>query len=1110
MNEIKINMFVRCSIDNESIENPREFALGKVIDLNEFSKECIINFYDVNNIRVYYPNIPISLKISTSELRRCKIRIGAIVEYQQKKYIVKEFEENPNNDGYYYYYIASQTNDDIILVSENLLIASFNDDEYSPINQLIGYEFQNPVWFFGRSIVSKTNQIIENSMYGFKILAGCKIFLKPHQMSTIMRCLQEEKCRYMLADEVGLGKTIEALSVLKILISYRHNLNVLIVVPDALVEQWKTELCFKFKLFEGNNINDNNITLLPVSRLMSIETYRYNFLIVDEVHNLISNSMFYYKILSLSKSCEDILMLSATPIQQRKDEYYKLLKLIQPHKYECISKEDVFNLLNIQRKINRYIYDIFCSLDDYIEIIEESENQHNDDTEEIFEEIMDSFGKIIDIVIIDDKLSKLIQSIDYNSNDFGIEKIKVALSILCETYQLEKSIIRNRKNLEDINERQLVDIKYSIEEENNSFEFLTYRELSNFLESLDYSVEDFNKYYKPLIYSFFSSSRAFITQLKYIENVEISIPNTLKENALNWKFYEDMCINDIQSILEENFEDNQCRLVNIINYIDQEAFDKKILLFTDFSETFELYKEALIKYFGINSCCFFKNGMSSDELELNVYRFQTDKNYKIMLSDKTGGEGRNFQIANAVIHIDIPLNINDLEQRIGRLDRIGRKKNQPVISVVAYSYADNYHSIEEDLFNIWNDGINIFKLSQNGLEIIMNDIDNMIINGISSNFKYGLSNILNDIKNSVNENKQTIKEERSFDIARYKYSNINKQVERTIRLYSNNETQLFSNSMMSWAKLTGFHADIISNNVVRFTKTSFSTKSAQNTLFVPPNMKKIIENKTNILQNHIRELNGEKVTTQNNDYIQGTFDRNLAISNDYLHFFAPNDEIFDSIIDNAIHSYKGRCCAFSYDAYFNWLGLIFIWKINPNETLLLQNHISSLRINKYRGFLSGEQIITVFPISNPNNLDDSTVIREFENIVNVDNINDIKLLVEHLGKRTTINNDIRRKYGISNIEWFMKKYPYDIWKNMVLDGYKHCKSTAIKKFSKKSNIVGLKEELYTLKSSKIADSFYNNSLMQIENLEDITEIILKAFKTPKIILDAVCYGRFLK
>ena len=83
--------------------------------------------------------------------------------------------------------------------------------------------------------MSKTVKVLDNSVFGFKELAGCKIFLKEHQLRTIMRCLQEKNCRVMLADEVGMGKTIEAASVLKVYTMHNSR-----PIYDELVKnRWK-------------------------------------------------------------------------------------------------------------------------------------------------------------------------------------------------------------------------------------------------------------------------------------------------------------------------------------------------------------------------------------------------------------------------------------------------------------------------------------------------------------------------------------------------------------------------------------------------------------------------------------------------------------------------------------------------------------------------------------------------------------------------------------------------------------------------------------------------------------------------------------------------------
>lgn len=89
---------------------------------------------------------------------------------------------------------------------------------------------------------------MNNATYGFRVLAGCRAFLLPHQISTVARCFETMPVRYMLADEVGLGKTVEACSILKILANEKKDLGVLIIVPGALASQWKNELHYKYSL----------------------------------------------------------------------------------------------------------------------------------------------------------------------------------------------------------------------------------------------------------------------------------------------------------------------------------------------------------------------------------------------------------------------------------------------------------------------------------------------------------------------------------------------------------------------------------------------------------------------------------------------------------------------------------------------------------------------------------------------------------------------------------------------------------------------------------------------------------------------------------------------
>ena len=1078
-------MFVRCAIDNE--EYARDYAMGKVKSINDFSELVGVEFYDITGVGVFYPK-PENKQYSMDCVSHCKIRNGVTVQYKRKKYVIKDGRIN-KNDGLYYYYMKSE-DDAIEYVPEAVLECSYNDGFVRPIEQLKQYEFQNPMWFCGRSVVSKTMHIINNSLYGFSEIAGCKIYLKTHQLRTIMRCLQEGVCRNMIADEVGMGKTIEALAVLKVFLKDNHKAKVLIIVPDALIEQWRTELAYKFKILEGKDVNGNDICLAGMSKINNL-LFDYDFVIADEVHKYLQDSFMFRSLLSLSRRTRNILMLSATPVQRRQDEYKKLLQLVQPSKYTSMTDEKFSELLELQGDVVRRVHEALEDLDSYLEEIEDSDNEHTEDTEDVFEDVMDSLERI-NKLINDDVFGDICEKIEYDSDDFGVGKIQGAIAYVCENYQFEKSIIRNRRNEdEDYNEREVVEIPYDMQTNFNNTEYTLYKELAAWIEIQNLDYDSFVGKYKKLVSAFFSSATAFES---IVSNGEYNVNNEILQLAKKWKQEEQFTIKKLSSYMEDP-TDYLSRINNIVDYIDQEAYGKKVLVFTNFDETFGLYREIFEKYFGKEHCAFFSKNMDTDERELGAYRFETDDNYWILLSDETGGEGRNFQNADILVHIDIPWSANDLEQRIGRLDRIGRKYGKSVTSVVCYSQ----ETLEEDLYKFWNEGIGIFTKSQSGLEIIMNSMDEKIIRAVCNDFKYGLIGIIEEVEKELLDLKEIIKRERYFDVAEYKYQTINRLMDDTREMYVTNEKQLFADAMMRWSSLSGFNGSRRGENMIRFDASSFSLKSAYNSLFVPPDIRLMISDRINQLQNRVRSMNGERIMHGDVNYVQGTFDRQFGLENDYIHFFAPGDAIFDSIVKNAIGSYKGTCAAFACNADIDWKGFVFIWAVYPDEFSLIEQGISTHIIDKYRGFMPIEQFQCAISLKEQDSITEENVLKVFNYLISSESVNRKKF--QHLGSRSGLR---------PNIDLFTEMYPQEKWERIVDYVYTEAAENAKKKIGSKlkKQLSMLKIELMRSTAAKKATSnFYKGS--DDKRDEQINDIILKCFSRPKMILDSVCYVRMI-
>lgn len=194
--------------------------------------------------------------------------------------------------------------------------------------------------------------------------------------------------------------------------------------------------------------------------------------------------------------------------------------------------------------------------------------------------------------------------------------------------------------------------------------------------------------------------------------------------------------------------------------------------------------------------------MPIEEVELNAYRFQSQEECRILLCDYTGGEGRNFQCADYIVHIDLPWDASAIEQRIGRLDRLERDMSRPMVySVVVHTI----NTFEDALFKFYKDGLQIFNQSLSGMEIIMRDINNEIVSAISSDFKYGLLERIPVIIELAYKMRRDIRKEQNFDAAGFIYRPMYTELRRLIEYYAENENKLFATTMLNWASLAGFH-----------------------------------------------------------------------------------------------------------------------------------------------------------------------------------------------------------------------------------------------------------------------------------------------------------------
>lgn len=1108
---LKTKMYVRCPADKEYISEPRVFVCGQVTNIDEFKKTVSVKIHDPFGYLIFFEDLPKgNMEWPLESVDRCGLFIGSIVVIKGDNYKILACQEI--KDDYYNYYVQNMRDKNVIKVSEAGIVAAFNNGQVDPCVQLKNYEFQNPAWYLGRAVVSKSMNILENSIYGFKELAGSKIYLLPHQVNTIMRCIQESPCRYMLADEVGMGKTIEAISVYKVFAMNQSNTKALIVIPHALKQQWRSELLLKFNISTGIGLDNNQVVVKTLDELDGREiSTRWDFVIVDEVHKYIFDHNLYSKLHEISKLAKNILLLSATPVQQKKEEYLNLLRLLLPQKYDSFSVDKFSDLIGKQSKIIQKTALILDDLGDYEEeidsLIANGMDAHDSKgCEELFEEIHDDLEEICE-ELDDEKLNELLQQIKYEDDDLGIYAIKVIISYICSNYQIESNIIRNRRKiLETLDDdiqlmatRDLVELTYSPDNEKNLYEQLSYNKLSNWIiKGLENESLNIETDIKPLLSRFFSSPWAFYAKVK-----DKKLNEELIDNAKKWLDVEQYNVDRINDILDDpdKYADSyESRLVAVVNALFDEFYDQKVVVFTNYTETFNAYKKAFSMVFPEEEVSFFSSEMSNEDIELNAYRFQTHKECRIMLCDYTGGEGRNFQCADYIVHIDLPWDASAIEQRIGRLDRLERDMTRPIVYSVVVHTKDTF---EEALFNFFKSGLQIFNQSLSGMEIIMKDINDEIVSAIKEDFKYGLFDRTPKIVELASSMREVIRKEQNFDAAGFIYRPMYAELRRLIEYYAQNENALFASTMSNWASLAGFRGSEKKTGEIMYTATSFSPKSAINSQLIPPRWNDYLNSEQNKFLTRVQTAYDKSVAKKTQDRsIRGTFSRKLAIENDYLHFFAPGDEVFDCIVDNAINSCKGCASAFASVSKINWTGLIFTWSILPDNTYLLDNGVSLYAMSSYRNYLLSEQVVIPISISNPDDLDDETIVREYASIVN----HGFKSNIVHLGKRSRDAKFLKDVIESRNIDWFKQKYGNENWGEIVTSSRKQSYEKAFEIFERRSNIKGAREEMERTLSARVANSeFYGLNDDGIENFKKTQKMVLDAMRKFKVYLESASF-----
>ena len=494
----------------------------------------------------------------------------------------------------------------------------------------------------------------------------------PHQLHVLNRVMEHNTIRYILADEVGLGKTIEAGMVIKELKARGLVRRVLVVCPTGLVTQWAAEMQDKFheklniilpsdfdtirRLTDSEDVygqydqvispmdsikpiekhagwTDERVEKYNEERIYSIINSGWDMIVIDEAHRVAGSTseVARYKLgYLLSQASPYLLLLSATPHNGKTEPFLRLVRLLDEQAFpnaKSIVKEQVAPYLIRTEK----------------------------------REAIDNNGN----KLFKNRITNLVTLNWDERHTMQRELYKMVTAYVSKTYN---KALRNRKK-------------------NMCLIFLLIimqRMVTISTAAVRQSLERRLKVLQDQATKIGSLTEEDLDEL----NIEDGVEEALEAISLD----NDEEIAELQQIIsvakQAEFQHPDVKVETLLDTIDSilsEDANQKIIVFTEFVATQKYLQKILI---GRGYTVSALNGsMSIDERNIALQDFRDRAN--IFISTDAGGEGLNLQFSNIIINYDLPWNPMKIEQRCGRADRIGQKRDVHIYNFIIEDTVEN-------------------------------------------------------------------------------------------------------------------------------------------------------------------------------------------------------------------------------------------------------------------------------------------------------------------------------------------------------------------------------------------------------------------------------------
>lgn len=529
----------------------------------------------------------------------------------------------------------------------------------------------------------------------------------PHQITAVYEAmLPRQPLRFLLADDPGAGKTIMAGLLIKELIARGELQRCLIVCPGNLVEQWQDELYRRFHLpFEimtndkyeaartGNWFAENPLSICRLDKLSrnedvqgKLKTTDWDLVVCDEAHKM-SASFWGGEIRRtkrhqlgqlLSTLTRHFLLLTATPHNGKEEDFQLFMALLDGDRFEGKFRDgvhtiDAGDLMRRMVKEDLLKFDgrpLFPERKAYTVEYELSDAEA-DLYQRVTEYVREEFNRA-------EQLAK-----DGRKGTVGFALTVLQRRLASSPEAIYQSLRRRKERLEKrCREEELLkrgaEVRIDWRKDVPDF---TEDELDDLEDAPDEEVEETEERVVDL-----ASAAQTIAELK----AEIAILKDLEQMSLRVR----------QSRADRKWDELSRLLQNQTEMFDAHGQRRKLIIFTEHRDTLNYLQNRIGSLIGKpESVVTIHGGMGREERKKAESLFTQDKDTEVLIATDAAGEGINLQRAHLMVNYDLPWNPNRLEQRFGRIHRIGQTEVCHCWNLVASKTreGDVYHRLLEKL-----------------------------------------------------------------------------------------------------------------------------------------------------------------------------------------------------------------------------------------------------------------------------------------------------------------------------------------------------------------------------------------------------------------------------